>query len=56
MITYKAIYICKELKKETVVFYNDKQDALNDAKIILSMPHYKTHIDDVKIMEVKNDE
>ena len=54
MITFKAIYTSVDPKKETIVFYESKQDAINDAKIILSMPNYKTHLVDVKIMEVKS--
>ena len=49
MITYKAIYTCTNPKKTTVIFYNSKHDAENDAKIMLS-----THknILSVKISEV----
>ena len=49
MITYKAIYECTNPKKTTVIFYNSKHDAENDAKIMLS-----THknILSVKISEV----
>lgn len=49
MITYKAIYTCTNPKKTTIIFYNTKQDAYNDAKIMLSI--YK-NILKVDIMEV----
>lgn len=49
MITYKAIYKCTNPKKETIIFYNTKQDAENDAKIMLK--RYK-NILTVDILEV----
>lgn len=51
MIRYKAIYKCKNPKKETIIFYDTKQDAENDAKIILSAQYDKNNLT-VEILEV----
>ena len=51
MIRYKVIYKCKNPKKETIIFYDTKQDAENDAKIILSAQYDKNNLS-VEILEV----
>ena len=52
MITYKAIITSVNPNKTTVIFYDTKQDAENDAKIIIQQDCYKKSIKDIKIMEV----